>query len=73
MSRQYRFEPRKFTVEFRDWRQASAHGGQLDVAALLEEFGLTARAAACGNLEPLVTYALAQPGLGAKTRWLAKR
>jgi hypothetical protein len=38
---QYRtLKPRKFTVGFRDWRQASAHGGQLAIAALLEQFGL---------------------------------
>jgi hypothetical protein len=35
--------PREFFVEFRDSYQPSVHGGQLAVAALLEEFGLAER------------------------------
>jgi len=30
-------------VEFRDWREASVHGGQLAAAALREQFGLKER------------------------------
>jgi hypothetical protein len=52
MSRHYRLKPRKFTVEFRDWRQASAHGGQLAITALLEEFGLTERVRREPALDP---------------------
>lgn len=40
MAKYRTLKPRKFTLEFRDWRQASAHGGQLAIAALLEQFGL---------------------------------
>ena len=45
-------KPRKFSVEFRDWRQASVHGGQLAVAALLEQFGLKARVEGEPALDP---------------------
>jgi len=45
-------KPRKFLVEFRDWRQASAHGGQVGVAALLEQFGLKERVARESALDP---------------------
>ena len=43
MSKYYTLKLRKFSVEFRDWRQASTHGGQLAVAALLDQFGLKDR------------------------------
>ena len=36
-------QPQRFFVEFRHSHQASVHGGQLAVAALLEEFGLAER------------------------------
>jgi len=50
MSKYITLQPRKFLVEFRDWHQASVHGGQLAVTALLEEFGLhIAPAAAVGR------------------------
>jgi len=39
MAQHRTLQPRTFTAEFRDWRQASAHGGQLAIAALLEPFG----------------------------------
>src|SRR5512139_2385443 len=45
-------KPRKFTLEFRDWRQASAHGGQLAIAALLEQFGLKERVGRERALDP---------------------
>jgi hypothetical protein len=38
-------KPRPFSVEFRDWREASVHGGQLAVTARLDPFGLKARVA----------------------------
>jgi hypothetical protein len=40
VSKYHTLKFRKFTVEFRDWRQASAHGGQLAIAALLAQFGV---------------------------------
>jgi hypothetical protein len=43
MSKYYTLNPRKFTLEFRDSRRASAHGGQLASTGLLEQFGLAAR------------------------------
>jgi hypothetical protein len=43
MAKYRTLKPRKFSLEFRYWRQASAHGGQLAVAALLEQFGLKER------------------------------
>ena len=36
-------QPQRFFVEFRHSHQASVQGGQLAVAALLEEFGLAER------------------------------
>jgi hypothetical protein len=36
----YTLKPQKFSVEFCDWRQASAHGGQLAIAALLDQSDL---------------------------------
>ena len=52
MSKFYTVQPRKFTLEFRDSRRASAHGGQLAIAALLEEFGLPERVRAERALDP---------------------
>jgi hypothetical protein len=52
MSKYHTLKPRKFTVEFRDWRQASAHGGQLAIAALLEQFGLQDRVRRERALDP---------------------
>src|SRR5512136_2836162 len=52
MSKHITLQPRKFSVEFRDWRQASVHGGQLAVAALLEQFGLKARVEGEPALDP---------------------
>jgi hypothetical protein len=46
MSKHYTLKPRKFTVEFRDSRRASAHGGQLAISGLIEQFGLKQRVAA---------------------------
>ena len=45
MSKYITLKPRKFSLEFRDWREASVHGGQLAVAALLDQFGLKDRVA----------------------------
>lgn len=52
MSKHITLQPRKFLVEFRDWQEASVHGGQLAVAALLEEFGLKARVEQEPALDP---------------------
>ena len=52
MSRHYTIKPRQLTVEFRDWRQASAHGGQLAISALLEQFGLRERVRRERALDP---------------------
>ncbi|MCU0772631.1 MAG: transposase [Verrucomicrobia bacterium] len=52
MAKYRTLKPRKFTVEFRDWRQASAHGGQLAVAGLLEQFGLKERVLRARDLDP---------------------
>ena len=52
MSKYYTLKPRKFSIEFRDWRQASAHGGQLAVAALLDQFGLKDRVRRESALDP---------------------
>lgn len=52
MSKFRTLNPRKFTVEFRDAHRASAHGGQLAIAALIEEFGLAERVAAQRALDP---------------------
>jgi hypothetical protein len=45
MAKPITLQPRKFSVEFRDAQTASVHGGQLAVAALLDQFGLKARVA----------------------------
>ena len=52
MAKYRTLNPRKFTLEFRDWRQASAHGGQLAIAALLEQFGLEQRVGRERALDP---------------------
>jgi hypothetical protein len=52
VSKYYTLKPRKFSVEFRDWRQASAHGGQLAVAALLDQFDLKDRVRREPALDP---------------------
>ena len=52
MSKYITLQPRKFLVEFRDWQEASVHGGQLALAALLEEFGLKERVAGEPALDP---------------------
>ena len=52
MSKYHTLKPRKFTVEFRDWRQASAHGGQLAIAAQFEQFGLKDRVRRERALDP---------------------
>jgi len=46
MSKYYTLKPRKFTLEFRDSRRASAHGGQLAISAMIEQFGLAERVGA---------------------------
>jgi hypothetical protein len=52
VSKYYTLKPRKFSIEFRDWRQASAHGGQLAAAALLDQFGLRDRVRRESALDP---------------------
>lgn len=52
MAKNRTLKPRKFTIEFRDWRQAGAHGGQLAIAALLEQFGLKDRVRRERALDP---------------------
>ena len=52
MSKYITLQPRKFSVEFRDSQTASVHGGQLAVAALLDQFGLKARVACEPALDP---------------------
>jgi len=52
MAKYRTLKPLKFTLEFRDWRQASAHGGQLAIAALLEQFDLKSRVEAERALDP---------------------
>ncbi len=52
MSKSYTLKPRKLTVEFRDSRQASAHGGQLAIAALIEQFDLKERVRIERALDP---------------------
>ena len=52
MSNYITLQPRKFSLEFRDWREASVHGGQLAVAALLDQFGLKERVAREPALDP---------------------
>ena len=52
MAKHITVKPRKFSVEFRDWRQASAHGGQLAIAALLDQFGLAERVGREPALDP---------------------
>jgi hypothetical protein len=45
MAKHITLKPRKFSVEFRDSRSASDHGGQFAVAALLDQFGIKQRVA----------------------------
>ncbi len=52
MSKFITLRPRSFDLEFRDRRRASVHGGQLAVAALLDQFGLTEHVAAEPALNP---------------------
>jgi hypothetical protein len=52
MAKYITLQPRKFSVEFRDSQTASVHGGQLAVAALLDQFGLKARVAREPALDP---------------------
>ena len=52
MSKHITLQPRKFSLEFRDWREASVHGGQLAVAALLDQIGLKDRVAREPALDP---------------------
>ena len=52
MSKYVTLQPRKFSVEFRDSSVASVHGGQLAVAALLDQFGLKERVAREPALDP---------------------
>jgi hypothetical protein len=52
MSKHITLQPRKFAVEFRDAQTASVHGGQLAVAAMLDQFGLKERVAVEPALDP---------------------
>jgi hypothetical protein len=52
VSKYYTLKPRKFSIEFHDWRQANAHGGQSAVAALLDQFGLKDRVRRESALDP---------------------
>jgi len=51
MSKHDTLKPRKFTIEFCDSRRARAHGGQLAISGLLEQYGLKQRVAAERSLE----------------------
>ena len=52
MSRHYRLRPPKFIVQFKPSEKATVHGGQLAVAAVMEQFGLKRRVKRCAALDP---------------------
>ena len=52
MSRHYTLKPGKFQLRFEPSERASAYGGQLAIAAVLEQFGLWKRVRAERTLDP---------------------
>ena len=52
MSKHYTIRPTKFTLQFAPAQQATVHGGQLAVAAVLERFDLKRRVQALSALDP---------------------
>jgi len=52
VSKYITLQQRKCSVEFRDAQTARVHGGQLAVAALLDQFGLKDRVAREAALDP---------------------
>jgi hypothetical protein len=52
MSKYYTVRPTKFSLRFAPAHQATVHGGQVAVAAVLERFGLQRRVQAAAALDP---------------------
>ncbi len=52
MSKHYTVRPTKFSLHFAPAQQATVHGGQLAVSAVLERFGLKRRVQALSALDP---------------------
>lgn len=52
MSRHYTISPGRFELEFASSNRATVHGGQLAIAALLEQFGLWEKVKATPALDP---------------------
>src|ERR1700691_3640079 len=51
MAKHYSKKPARFQIEFRPSEQATAHGGQLAVNALFEQFGLWPKLKAASGLD----------------------
>lgn len=52
MARHYTITPGKFDLQFASSKRATVHGGQLAIAALLEEFGLWKKVKTIAALDP---------------------
>lgn len=52
MSTHYTLRPGRIRVEFETSEKATVHGGQMAIAAVMENFGLKRRVKRCGALDP---------------------